>query len=381
MHFPVISSNSPKMPPHDRVEFQSPMKEDDASSTATSVLSDFYSVNSLKAQFSQLDVSFDQPLPNFLDVKVVFAGSKADALDYFRPMFLGVSSKHIHNKFKLLSEFLDFIDRPEYQGLKPKEMQSRFSLDSTKHLNVNGSSGCCIAAAYDFLRVLGPYGHIFGETKTWDQGFELSPNFEHVGAFVKFQNPNDSRDAGVILFDEYDHDVLCLLNGQTIKANGTSWKLDSNGDLIIKSILHSNNQYTVSHIPIKHLNNPDDTVGKPYLFGNSKLQQYHDFFIRRKHEALAKLDFCKRELTLRLGTTKDVPQVKFKFDDIVSDTFSIDVTDYSNEDIRLFFQVEFYKALGVSEAQFWLDIKRYIMNEEKIKKFFCFPDDISNISS
>ena len=82
MPFPVINSSIPKQPIYGRSVSQCHRKEDDSSSVATSVISDLYSVSSLKAELFQLDQNFDQPLPKLLDVDIVFAGSKFDALEF-----------------------------------------------------------------------------------------------------------------------------------------------------------------------------------------------------------------------------------------------------------------------------------------------------------
>ena len=129
-----------------------------------------------------------------------------------------------------------------------------------------------------------------------------------------------------------------------------------------------------------HLANPDEVVAPHYFFGDPKKELSHEFFMSRKHEAFAKLNFEKRELTLRLGTDLDAAQMKYSFECICSGQFDLD--HYLKSDTeRPFFEPVFYEKLGVDRDYFWTNVLFFISNETLIRDFFCFPVDISNISS
>lgn len=317
--------------------------------------------------------------PKFEKVQHVFVGSQADALTYVDSVFSNVSTTHVHDKFRLLTEYLDFIDSNDFHLRDPKWVQDQFQFDSINHVKKNATNGCCIAAALEMQTNLADYGALYAEknvTKSNALGHEI---YDHVGAFICYQNPFDPSDGGVILLDEYDHQPLPLAKRQCIKTvnklTDTSLEisLDASGDTVTRSTFSADRKLlNQSLIPVRHITNPDASVGRHYFFGDPSRPSSHEFFMRRKQLAFAKLNFEKKILTLRLGTGGDAPQIKFSFDDIRSPDFSIDPTHY-NSDIASFFNESFYQHLNVSKHEFWTNVKRFINKEALIKQFFCFP--------
>ena len=299
-----------------------------------------------------------------------FNGSRKEAEDYVRSRFKTVESSHVHDKFRLLDEYLTFIESNNYYSYEPRWVQSQFSLHSDKHVNLDGTNGCCIAAAYHLVKIMNGYGHIFAQRKVYDR-FDDGPFcYDHVGVFMKY-------DSGVIILDEYDNDILSLENGEirSMLSNKMKFSLDNHGNKVLREIYdNSGTLISATEILLNGVSNPDDAVGRYYFFGDPSKKQSHQFFMRRKNKAFAKLNFDKRELTLRLGTNSSSQQIKIPFDQIMFTELSLESSLKSTGNAQ-FFEHQFYEDLGITHNKFWSLVRRFIKNESIIKRFFCFPDN------